>query len=359
MTTEPVLYKKIDPILIASITRQIKSRAEIPPLLEQLRETCADKIDGSPMVIFHGGAIKEGFLIEAAYPVTEPVESGEVHSHMLEDVRAFCAIHNGAHDKIRETVLKIYAFMESHAWSTSLFRREIYQVIDPLNAENNITEVQNVIHEWDQLFAKSALEELGSQTAREVTMGIDAISPETTSEEYLSWIQNTLDRLDAATADEDKKCKIVASCAHVFPQERIDHLREIYAHGTVDDVLHEMYEDDFWYEKPVRRGNIIYMTKNPFDPEGYAKGATPAERRKAYCHCSFVHPYLDEIPSKLSTTFCYCGAGWYRRLWEGILGKPVKFHHVETLLRGNDKCMLMITLPLELEGECLPIEKTG
>jgi hypothetical protein len=115
-----------------------------------------------------------------------------------------------------------------------------------------------------------------------------------------------------------------------------------------------MYADDFWYEKPIRRGNVLYMRKNPYDPEGYEQAATPAECRKAYCHCSFVHPYLDEIPSKLSPTFCFCGAGWYRRLWEGILGQLVKIEHVETLLRGNDQCTLTITLPLELAGECSP-----
>jgi len=146
----------------------------------------------------------------------------------------------------------------------------------------------------------------------------------------------------------------VSHCAHVFPQERIDHLRGIYARSGVDGVLHEMYTDDLWYEKPARRGNVLYMRKIPYDLEAYEKAATPVARRKAYCHCAFVHPYLDEIPTQLSPTFCYCGAGWYRRLWEGILGQPVKIEHVETLLRGNDHCTLTITLPLELAGECLP-----
>jgi hypothetical protein len=36
------------------------------------------------MVIFHGGAVKDGFLIEAAYPVSYPIENGEIHSRMLE-----------------------------------------------------------------------------------------------------------------------------------------------------------------------------------------------------------------------------------------------------------------------------------
>jgi hypothetical protein len=27
---------------------------------------------------------------------------------------------------------------------------------------------------------------------------------------------------------------------------------------------------------------------------------------------------------QISPTLCYCGAGWYRRIWEGILEKPVE-----------------------------------
>jgi hypothetical protein len=195
---------------------------------------------------------------------------------------------------------------------------------------------------------------LGAGARQTLMQGIESITPDSSFEEYTAWIQGAMARLDALTDDEEKKCLVVSHCAHVFPQERIDQLRAIYQAGAFDDILREMYRDDFWYEKPVRRGNVIYMRKNPYDPEGYEKGTTPAERRVAYCHCAFVHPFLAEIPFRLSPTFCYCGAGWYRRLWEGILGQPVVIEHVETLLRGNDQCTLTITLPLELDGECAP-----
>jgi hypothetical protein len=225
-------------------------------------------------------------------------------------------------------------------------------VLDPTQPEKNVTEVQVILHEWDRLFAESAENVLGTEASQQLMQGIEAITPESSSDDYTAWIQGAIARLDTLTGDSEKKCQVVSHCAHVFPQERIDHLRAIYEQGVFDDILREMYADDFWYEKPVRRGNLLYMRKNPFNPEGYASAATPAERRKAYCHCSFVQPCLDEIPSQLSPTFCYCGAGWYRRLWEGVLGQPVKIEYVETLLRGNDQCAFTITLPLELAGEC-------
>jgi effector-binding domain-containing protein len=355
MTDEPIIYRKLDPILTACLTTRIDTRDEIPPLFDRLRAACGDAICGDAMVIFHGGAVKDGFLVEAAFPVTHAVETGGVHTRLLEASPALLTLHHGAHQSIRASVLKIYDYLDKHAWTTSLFRREIYRVLDPAHPEENVTEVQVILHEWDRLLGEGAGKVLGAQAREQVMQGIESITPASSFDDYTAWIQGAIERLDALSDDAEAKCQVVSHCAHVFPQERIDHLRAIYRRcGEIDDVLHEMYADDFWYEKPVRKGNVIHMRKNPFNPEGFAKAATPAERRKAYCHCSFVHPYLDAVPAKLSPTFCFCGAGWYRRLWEGVLGRPVTFEQAETLLRGNDECRFTITLPLELVGECSP-----
>jgi hypothetical protein len=354
MAEAPILCTKLEPILIALIKTRIESRDQIPALFERLRSVCGEAICGEALVVFHGGAVKDGFLVEAAFPVTRPVETGEVHTRTLEAAPALVTLHYGSHQTIRETVLKVYEYLDQHAWTTSLFRCEIYRVLDVALPENNVTEVQIILHEWDRLFAEGAEQVFGAEARQNLMQGIESITPDSSFDDYTTWIQGAIARLDALTDDNQKKCQVVSHCAHVFPQERIDHLREIYQRGAFDDILREMYTDDFWYEKPVRRGNVLHMRKNPYNPEGYEKAATPAERRKAYCHCSFVHPYLDEIPSRLSPTFCFCGAGWYTRLWEGILGQPVRIEHVETLLKGHDQCTLTITLPLELAGECLP-----
>ena len=354
MQTHPILYKKLEPVQIAYINAHIQSRDEIPGLLNILRSACQNVISGAPLVIIHGGAAKTGLIIEAAFPVTQPVGTNNIHTRLLEAAPILTMIHTGSHQTIRETVLKIYAYLDTHAFTTSLFRREIYNVLDESNPDHNETEVQVVLHEWERLLAEGAERVLGSEARQMIMSGVDTINPSSSFTEYVDWIQGAIERLDALPIDDEQKCQVVSHCAHVFPQERIDHLREIYEHGEFDDVLREMYLDEFWYEKPIRRGNVIYMRKNPYNPEGYENATTPAERRKAYCHCSFVHPYLEEIPARLSPTFCFCGAGWYRRLWEGILGQPVKIEHVETLLKGNDQCTLTITLPLSLSGECTP-----
>ena len=356
MVDNPIIYRKLAPSQIAFIKTRIDTRDQIPPLLGRLKTICGEAACGDALVIFHIGAVKDGYLVEAALPVKSPVETEEAHTRTLEAAPALTMLNFGPHQTIRETVLKVYDYLDQHAWTTALFRREIYRVLDATQPEKNLTEVQVILHEWEALFAEGVKEILGAEARQQLMQGIESITPGSSSDDYTAWIQAAIDRLDALTNDSDRKCLVVSHCAHVFPQERIEHLRLIYEQGSFDDILREMYTDDFWYEKPVRRGKVLYMRKNPFNPEGYANAITPAERRKAYCHCPFVHPFLDEIPSKLSPTFCYCGAGWYRRLWEGILGQPVKIEHVETLLRGNDQCTFTITLPLELTGEFFPKE---
>ena len=354
MNDTPILYKKLEPALMAFVKTRVDSRDEMPVLFERLRAACGEFIQGDAMAVFHGGAVKDGYLVEAAYPVARPVETDEIHTRALEAAPALTMLHYGAHETIRETVLKVYDYLDKHAWTTSLLRREIYRVLDPFQPEKNVTEVQMILHEWGRLLAEGAEKVLGAEARQNLMQGVESISPASSFDDYTAWIQGAIERLDALTDNEEQKCQVLSVCAHVFPQERIEHLRAIYADGEFDDILREMYRDNFWYEKPVRRGNVLYMRKNPFNPEGYAKAVSPTERRKAYCHCSFVHPYLDQIPARLSPTFCFCGAGWYRQLWEGILSQPVKIEHVETLLRGNDQCTLTITLPLELAGECSP-----
>ena len=354
MSTHPIIHKEIEPLQVACIKAVVESRAELFPHFEPLRQACGDAICGPAMAIFHFGAVKDGFLVEAAYPVSRPVKSGQVYTLQLEKARAWTLIHRGPHNTIRETTTRLIEYVRTRA-GTLARQREVYLALDLDDPEQNRTEVQLVKHEWDHLLARAVEANLGAGARRLVMDGIDQISSESSQEDYAEWVRGAMDALDTLTGDPESKYQVLSCCAHVFPEERIARLRAIYEQRRdIDDVLREMYQDPAWYEDPVRRGNVLHMRKVPFDPEGYENGATAVERRRAYCHCAFVRPYLDRVPSRMSPTFCWCGSGWYRRLWEGILDQPVKIEHVETLLNGNDGCTLTITLPLALEGEMVP-----
>ncbi len=361
MSESSVVYKTVAPLQVAAMRAIITSRAEIPPLLERVRRACGDAICGPAMAILEGGAVKTGLVVDAAYPVSRPVQGddGNIQTSVLQEVPVLTMLHYGRHDSIRETVLRIYEYVEHHSRTVTNVRREIYLTLNPAHPEGSVTELQVVMHAWDRLLADGVERVLGSAARDQVMAGAEDFSYETSADEYSAWLRTAMERIDVLTGDPRQKFEMVACCAHVFPEERIAYLRSVYEQAhDVDAVLREMYDDYDWYEGPVRRGNVIHMVKIPFDQEAYTRATTPEERRLAYCHCSFVRPYLNEIPPRLSPTFCWCGAGWYKRLWEGILGRPVQIEHGQSVLRGDERCTVLITLPITAEGEQVPPPET-
>ena len=117
---------------------------------------------------------------------------------------------------------------------------------------------------------------------------------------------------------------------------------------AVDAVIDFMGEDPGWGERPLREGHVIYSSKAPRDPKGYASAQDEAGKRKAYCFCPLVRNHLD---GGMPVTFCHCGAGWYRQQWEGAIGKPVRIKVVKSVLEGDDVCQLAIHLPVDLSRE--------
>ncbi len=47
----------------------------------------------------------------------------------------------------------------------------------------------------------------------------------------------------------------------------------------------------------------------------------------------------------LSRTYCYCGAGFYKGIWEEILQVPVEVEVLESVLAGGEVCRIAISLP--------------
>ena len=163
------------------------------------------------------------------------------------------------------------------------------------------------------------------------------------------WVKRALERL-GGLASEEQKYDVISSCAHVFPAEQVDKLRVVYEEArartgdalqAVDEVIAFMDRDPGWVEDSRREGRVIYAAKRPANPQAYTEAQTEAEKRRAYCFCPIIRNHLDQ---GLPRAFCYCGAGWYRRQWEGATGKPVTVEIVQSILDGGDVCQFAIHL---------------
>ena len=65
------------------------------------------------------------------------------------------------------------------------------------------------------------------------------------------------------------------------------------------------------------------------------------EKRKFACHNTTVRNHFERIPAD----FCICSAGWYRQLWSGIFGKPVRVEVLKAAAWSDDVCRFAIHIP--------------
>ena len=176
-----------------------------------------------------------------------------------------------------------------------------------------------------------------------------------------------LERLEDV-ADDTTRQEIMTGCACQYPKAELDDARGIFLEtGDVDEVI-DLLQAKFevflrdgleldeelvleiisrgWGLAGVREGDHIIATKIPksgYLPE-YFEAEDPLEKRKLYCHCPRVRDGVGEDP-QLPLEYCYCGAGFYKGIWETILREPVRVEILESVMMGGDVCKIAIHLP--------------
>jgi effector-binding domain-containing protein len=340
-----ITHKRLDDMLVASLRFQMRDREELFAKLEDVRSECQGCIAGPPLAIFYWDTGLEGIDTEACFPVTSPVEAREINSRTLVGEEVFTRLHRGSHDTIEESYREIGARLVEHGVNPENRSREVFLEYLPNSPQDNVTEIQVSFVNWEQRLSDNLERVLGASARAEVLQDLDVISPGSSCQERKAWVNCVTGRLHARTT-ELERFDILSGCAHIFSPKRIERVRGVYERNLdVDEVLKAMAEDPEWYEKPSRDGDTIYVTKVPRNRNGYEEATNEAERKLHYCHCALVR----RDPSDVHPDFCYCGSGWYRQIWEGILRKPVQVEILKSLTNGDDVCQFAIHLGFQTE----------
>lgn len=152
-----------------------------------------------------------------------------------------------------------------------------------------------------------------------------------------------------------------------LPEKRLLPLREKYSETKDIDIVHGMLREMFisdlknelkldddliqrivisgWGVAGLKIGGTIIATKLPFELKEYLKATDPREKRYHYCHCPRVREAIKLPEHGISKTYCYCGAGFYKDIWEKILQQTVEVEVLETVLQGDGVCRIAIYLP--------------
>jgi len=239
--------------------------------------------------------------------------------------------------------------------------RDISEFAKGLSKTNKAFEDQ-----WLAKFSKGVENTVGSAVRLKVMKGSDRLAASANQQEVIDWTIEAMDRLDDLV-DAKSRRDIMTGCACHFPDQRLLPLRAEYQRTKDIDKVHMMLRQLFvsdlknvlklddelvnkilswgWGVAGVRRSNTIIATKVPFELKEHLASTDPREKRYHYCHCPRIREAIKSPETRISKTYCYCGAGFYKHIWETILQQPVEVEVLESVLEGNDLCKIAIHLP--------------
>ena len=209
-------------------------------------------------------------------------------------------------------------------------------------------------------------DQVGEAIREEILQGREGLKQTSASSKKRAFAKEVINRMEEKL--DKTRCKEILSCGlHRRSKPAIDKLRRKFQKvGNLDKFLEiERQKElkkwsekgehfrDFVRENPdcefgVRNGDLIYVCKVPFHTKQYQETEDEDQKRIHYCHCSWVKGASKEDDAKISPIFCYCGAGWYRQVWEGIFNQPVKVNVVESVLGGGILCRFAVHIPPEI-----------
>jgi len=225
---------------------------------------------------------------------------------------------------------------------------------------------------WLAKFARGLGVVAGEQVRDKVLAGSEQLTKDTRREEVIAWTQGAMERLESYV-DEDKARAVMVGCACTYARNELAGMRRVYAETGDVDRVHQMLQAQFegflrdtlqldeamiaevvgrgWGLAGVKEGNTIIATKIPKSGylQQYLEESDPQARRAMYCHCPRVRDAVAQ-GVRISETYCYCGAGFYKGVWEEILQKPVAVEVLQSVMRGDEVCTIAIHLPEDLQG---------
>lgn len=225
---------------------------------------------------------------------------------------------------------------------------------------------------------ESIRQRLSSLTDREtgdVLLGSFSLPPlGTDPAEIPAFTASLMERLEANLSEQTVR-RALCGNHHAIPASAFEAEQRLYQEApSLDVYLRERHERQVatlqkhcdaktvWFEQiitqrvvdlvaknpemlsAVRRGNTLYVTKIPYDPDAYLATDDSRYRRYYACHCPFVREAILRGEPVVSANWCYCSGGFAKYPYEVILGRALRVTLLESVLKGDSVCRFAIHL---------------
>jgi len=240
--------------------------------------------------------------------------------------------------------------------------------------EMRMTEAFDFERSWLDKFSTRLDRIAGTDVRQEVMAGSGGLAANSSRLEVIAWSKVAMQRLESLV-DEGKRREIMTGCACQYPRAALQPIRETYQSTGDVDAAHQMLQEQFellltdtlglrdelvedivrrgWGSAGVREGDTIVATKIPKSGNlvAYMNEVDPKKRRQLYCHCPRIRDVL-QTSETIAPVYCYCGAGFYKGIWQEILQRPVRVEVLRSVLAGDDVCTIAVHLPSDLGEQC-------
>jgi hypothetical protein len=222
--------------------------------------------------------------------------------------------------------------------------------------------------QWVERLAASTERHAGPAVSRRVMRGGDRLSADSPRQEVIAWTRSALARLTERTTERQRH-DIMTGCACEYPRHRLAPIRAAFRRTGDVRLAHRMLQEQFvaflrnaldldeetaalivergWGLAGVLRDDgTILATKIPASGNlrAYLDTSDPEQRRRLYCHCPRIREAVA-LGRRLPATYCLCGAGFYRNVWQEILGRPVRVEVLDSVVAGDETCRILVHLP--------------
>jgi hypothetical protein len=216
---------------------------------------------------------------------------------------------------------------------------------------------------------------VGEEARARIFEGVETPPPGTTPEE-LPWpTKRLMDRLVEELPPEVYR-RVLAGNHHGIPLESFDGFKKLFKEsenideflkkkheGMIEELEEHLAEGRIWYEQEitprvvefvrgnqevlggVRRGNKIYFTKIPYDPDAFLGETDPLMKRYYACHCTLARATILTGEPEIDPEWCYCSAGYGKTPYDVIFGVETEVEMLENVLAGDPRCRFAVKIP--------------
>ena len=235
------------------------------------------------------------------------------------------------------------------------------------NGRNMNADPQDFERMWQEKLSRAIDAVAGGDVRAKVMDGSGPLPPDAPSRQVVEWSRRTMERM-VSRIGENRAAEVMAQCACRYPHSELQIIRRRFEETGDVDPARRMLQDRFesflretlkleegmvgeivgrgWGPAGVKRGRRIVATKIPKSENlaAYLGEKDAEKKRRYYCHCPRVRAAI-ELREKIPGVYCYCGAGYYKGIWEEIPQQPVRVEVLESVLQGGEECKVEILLP--------------